>query len=597
MSAGGPEAGRVVLAGGPAVAPARRPAREHGSSAPARVWRDYALPVTLTVLLILLTVVPVAAVLLGSVRPSGMPTMPGWTLSHYVEIWSSPFTYRLIGNTFVFALGSTLVAISIAGVLAWLAERTDCWGRDFFSAALLIPMATPPLLLAVGWVLLASPRIGALPAIWDWATGTSGGFFDIYSMGGMIFIQGLVAVPTSFYLLAPVMRNMDPSFEEAAFMSGASFWQTLRRVSLPFLLPALTSLVTLLMIVGMLTFDVPAIIGMPGQVHVMSSEIFNLMNPAGRLPEYGKSAALNSSLFLLLAGALVVYYRATRQKDRFATIGGKGYRATRFKLGRWRPVAFGFVVLYFTLAVLLPFLALLWVALLPYFSGFRWDIVHQLSPATFVDVLSRPRVWRSAMNAMLVAVSSSIGITILALLVAWTAVRSRLRWVGILDALSMLPIAVPHLMMGVALIFIFFTARFIPIYGTVWIVALGHLIVFLPIASRMMQAAVMQIHRELEEAAATSGATSPQTLRRIVLPLVRPAVVGLFIWMLVHSLREFSVSVMLLSGNNEVLSTVIYSFWESGEPASAAVIAIGMMIVLSGLVAIGNFRGLRTAHS
>lgn len=576
------------------LVPVGKIVREPGSSGMARILREYALPVTLLIVLVLLALLPVAAVLLGSVRPTGMPTTPGWTLSHYLEIWTSPFTYRLIANTFVFAVGSTVVAIVIAGILAWLAERTDCWGRNFFSAALLIPMATPPLLLAVGWVLLASPRIGALPALWDWATGTSGGFFNIYSMGGMIFIQGLVAVPTSFYLLAPVMRNMDPSFEEAAFMSGASFWQALRRVSLPFLFPAVTSLITLLMIVGMLTFDVPAIIGMPGQVHVMSSEIFNLMNPAGRLPEYGKSAALNSSLFLLLAGALVIYYRTTRQKDRFATIGGKGYRATRFKLGRWRPVALGFVIFYFTLAVLLPFVALLWVALQPYFAGFRSDIIHQLSPATFVDVLSRPRVWRSAVNALLVAASSSVGITILALLVAWTVVRSRLRWVGILDTLSMLPIAVPHLMMGVALIFIFFTARFIPIYGTVWIVALGHLIVFLPIASRMMQAAVMQIHRELEEAAATSGATSVQTMRRVVLPLVRPAIVGLFIWMLVHSLREFSVSVMLLSGNNEVLSTVIYSFWESGEPASAAVIAIAMMVVLSGLVAIGNFRGLRT---
>jgi len=545
--------------------------------------RGVLLPGLLALVLTLLTIVPVVTVVVASFRPQGLPLSDGWTLSHYVEIWSSPYTYRLVGSTLVFAAGSTAFAIVLALALAWLIERTDLPAGRFFRAMIVMPMATPPLLLAIGWVLIMSPSIGLVPTAFKAVFGVGLGI-DFYSLGGMIFVQGLAYVPTAFLILAPMVRNMDPTFEEAATVAGASTFQTIRRVSLPFLKPSLLSIATLLMIVGMLTFDVPAIVGLPGNVWVMSSEIFNLMNPTAGLPGYGESAALNSSLFVLLVVGLFAYTKGTRNAERFAAIGGKNYKASRFHLGRWRGAAVGFVGGYFVLAVVLPLAALFWTSLVPYFSGFNSALVDKLSFAAYGDAFGSARVIDSIVNSLVVALTSSVGLTLLALLLAWTIVRSRIRWAWLLDVLGMIPISVPHLMMGVALIFIFFSLRQIPLYGTVWIIALGHMIVYLPIASRMMQAGIMQINRELEEAAVVAGASLWQNLLRGVMPLLKPALFAFLIWMIVHSLREFSVAVMLRSGRNEVLSTILYSFWETGEPSQAAAIAIALSLFLGLLV-------------
>jgi iron(III) transport system permease protein len=577
-------AANVALAGRGAVA-AMLPSAKPRAWSGAGHGRAHLLPALLAVLLFVLTVVPVVTIVVASFRPSGLPLSDGWTIAHFLNVWSAGHTYRLLANTLIFAAGSTAFGIVLAGALAWLIERTDLPGADLFRAGILMPMATPPLLLAIGWVLLMSPSIGFIPALLKPLFGDGVKAFSIYNLAGMSFVQGLAYVPTSFLILAPAMRNMDPTFEEAAQMSGAGLGATLRRVSFPFLVPPLLSVATLLMIVGMLTFDVPAVIGMRGNVMVMSSEIFNLMNPANGLPAYGEIAALNSSLFVLLAVGLFVYYRATQESERFATISGKGYRATRFRLGRWRGVAAGFVAFYFALAVVLPFLALLWTSCVPYFAGFQWQLLDKLTLKAFDALLHEPRILDGALNSAAIAVTAAILTTLLALFVAWTIVRVRIRWVRLLDVMSMIPISVPFLMMGVALVFIFFGLRAIPIYGTIWIIALGHLIVFLPLASRMMQAGVLQIHRELEEAAAVAGASLLQNMRRVVVPLLKPTIIALLIWLIVHSLREFSVAIMLVSRDNEVLSTILYSLWDQGQAGRAAAIAVLLMLLLGALVA------------
>jgi iron(III) transport system permease protein len=562
------------------------PRRRHGLSRliPART----ATFVGLAVLLVFLTLVPLATVIVGSFRPLGLPLSPGWTLEHYVKIWSDPYTYVLVRNTIVFATGSTGVAIAIALALSLLIERTDLPGRNLFAAAILMPMVTPPLLLAIGWVLILSPRIGIIPIALQGLTGQPVSWLDIYTLPGMIYVQGLAMVPTAVLMLSPVIRNMDQSYEEAAIVSGARVWQTMLRVSLPFLLPTILSIATILMIVGMLAFDVPAVIGMPGNVMVMSAEIYRFMNPPLGVPEYGLSAALNSSLFVVLLIGLVLYLRTTRRADRFATISGKGYKAARFPLGRWRWPAFAFVAGYFVMAVVLPLLALIWASLIPYFTGFDTSLFGKLSFASYAGIFTSERLWVATANALVIAITAAVGVTLLALAISWVILRSQVRFARVLDGLSMIPIGIPHLMMGVALIFLFFSLRIIPIYGTIWLIALGHLIAYLPVASRMMQAGMLQIGREREEAALTSGASVWQNIVRVVTPLLKPSIIALMIWMIVHSLREFSISVMLQSGKNEVLSTILFSFWETGKADSAAAVAVVLMICLGLLVGLST---------
>ena len=536
----------------------------------------------LAALLFVLTIVPLIIVLLSSLRPAGLPLSDGWTLDHYRAVWYSPYTYGLVLNTLIFAAGSTIFAIVVAIGLSWLLERTDLPGRNLFRDAILMPMVTPPLLLAIGWALILSPRIGIVPIGLKPLIGPFASWIDIYSMSGMIFVQGLAYVPTAILIFSPIVRNLDPTYEEAALVARANALQTMLRVSLPFLLPAMLSTATVLMIVGMLSFDVPAVLGMPGNVIVMSAEIYRLMTPPIGAPEYGPSAALNSSLFVLLMIGLVLYLKLTRRADRFATISGKGYKATRFQLRRWRPFAVAAVALYFLLAVVLPFIAVLWASFVPYFSGFDAALLSRLSLSAYADVIGSERFWNAAVNAVQVAAAAAVGATVLALLVSWVVLRSRLRFAWLLDAMAMIPVGIPHLMMGVALIFLFFSLKFIPLYGTIWLIAIGHLVVYLPVASRMMQAGMLQIGAELEEAALVARASMLDNIRRIVIPLLRPTLIAVLTWVLVHSLREFSVSVMLQSGRNEVLSTILYSFWENGKPERAAAIAVMLMMCLCG---------------
>jgi iron(III) transport system permease protein len=538
------------------------------------------------VLLGLLTLVPLTVLLVGSFRPDGLPSTPGWTLDHYIEVWGSAYDWRLVANTLVFAGASTFLAIVLATALSWLLERTDLPARNLFRAMILMPMATPPLLLAIGWALVLAPRIGIVSVAVRPLIGPIDNWFDIYSMPGVIFVQTLAYVPTSVLMLSPAIRALDPALEEAALVAGAERWQVLWRIGLPVLRPALLSVMTILLIVGMLAFDVPAVIGIPGHVDLMSIEIFRLMTPPSGFPDYGAAAAMNSILFVLLIGGLVLYRRTIRVAARFATISGKGYKPAQVRLGRWRGAAVAFVGLYFLLAVLLPFVALLWASLIPYFAGFSLAMLQRASFAAYADLFASARLREAGTNAVLISLAVAGGLLMLSLATAWIVLRSKLRRAWMLDVLAMIPLGVPPLMIGVALVFVAFSLRFFPLYGTIWLIAVGHVIAFLPVSSRMMQSGLLQISSELEEAAAAAGASLLRTVRQIILPLLVPTIIAMMIWILVHSVREFSIAVILQSGHNSVLSTVLFNYWETGSPEHAAALAVLLMLLLLALVGI-----------
>ncbi len=552
------------------------------------------LALTVGGVLLLLTVVPLAVLLVGSLRPDGLPSTPGWTIEHYVTVWGSAYDWRLVANTLVFAAASSCCAIVIAAALSWLIERTDLPARNLFRALILMPMATPPLLLAISWALLLAPRIGIIAVGLRPVIGPIERWFDIYSLAGTVFVQALAYVPTSVLMLSPAMRALDPALEEAALVARANRWQMLWRVGLPLLRPALLSNATILLIVGMLAFDVPAVIGIPGHVDLMSIEIFRLMTPPSGFPDYGAAAALNSVLLALLTAGLVLYRRTIRSAERFVTVSGKAYRPAPARLGRGRGVAVGFVTLYFLLAVVLPLLALLWASVIPYFSGFSMAMLQRASFAAYGDLLTSERLRTAGANAGLVAVSATVALLVLGLATAWLVLRGRLKRAWVLDTLAMLPMGVPPLMIGVALIFAAFTVRVLPLYGTIWLIAIGHVIAFLPVASRMMQSGLLQIGRELEESASVAGASLWQSFARIILPLLMPSVVAAGIWILVHSVREFSIAIMLQSGRNSVLSTILFSYWETGSPDHAAALAVLLMVLLLALVGAMSLLARRT---
>jgi iron(III) transport system permease protein len=556
--------------------------RQGGGAWVARAWPSLLLGSAL----VYLVAVPIVFLVLASLRPSGFPFDAGWTLANYAAVYGDPRFPRLLADTLVFALGSVAIALTLGATLAFLVERSDLPGAGLVRALVILPMATPPLLMAIGWAMLLSPRAGALNiAAREWF-GAADPWFNAYSLGAMIFVQGLALSSTAFLILAPAFRNMDPALEEAALASGASGAMLARRVLIPLLRPAVLAAGVFLLIVGFVVFEVPGTLGLPARIFVLSSQLFYLASEApGGMPLYGQVGALATFFLVMLLALGLLYRRLTRHAARYRVVTGKGFRPRRLALGRWRYAALGFVALFFLLAVVLPMGILLWMSLMPYQTPPSWRALALITLENHRDFLDSPRVFEAAANTMIAAAVSATVVAALATLISWTTVRLRAPGSAFLDALAFLPVAIPGVMMGVALIYVYLTLDpIIAIYGTVWILVVAYSTDYLSFGTRAAGGVMVQLHPELEEAARTSGASGGMVLRRITLPLLFPAIAAIWIWVLAHAMRELSTALMLQGRDNQVITVLLWDWWNGGEPTRAA--AVGVWLVAALLLAL-----------
>lgn len=545
-----------------------------------RSWRGAGLNFALLALLAYLVAVPLALLVVASFKPTGLPLDPGWSLEQYRLVYGDGQFYRLLADTLVFALGCTVGALCLGGTLAWLVERTDLPWRLAARVTILLPMALPPFLLAMGWALLASPRTGALNDLLKALPGVDAAPLDIYTMGGMIFVESLALVPSVYLILSGAFRNMDPALEEAALASGARWPQMIRRIFVPILAPALLAAAAYLLIVGFLVFDVPGTLGMPVGIFVVSSRLVYLAtDQSGGTAAYGQIAAIGVTFLVLLLTLAWGYRRMTAQASRFVTVTGKGFRPRQLRLGRWKPLALALVGAYFLLAVVAPIGLLAWTSLTPYLAPVSAEMLGQLTLSQHRHVLTDARIGRAAWHSVSVAVLSATLVTALALLVSWAVLRSRAPGRSAIDSLAFLPLAIPGTMIGMALVYVYLTLSFVPVYGTVWILVIAYVTVYLSFTSRVTGATLIQLHPELEEAARTCGARSPYAVRRIVLPLMLPALAGAWIWVVAHVMRELSTALLLQGEDNTTAAVQLWSYWSGGEPGKAA--AMGVWLVLA----------------
>jgi iron(III) transport system permease protein len=529
-----------------------------------------------------LVLVPLALVILSSFRPGGFPLDPGFTLGNYVTAFGDPGFPALLRTTVFFALGSSAVALLLGVGLAWLVERSDLPGREALRGLVLLPMATPPILLAIAWAMLLSPRNGVLNQVLMSIFALGKAPFDIYSLPGMVFVQGIALVPTAYLFLAPAFGNMDPSLEEAAVSSGAGTATVIGRIILPILWPAILSAAIFLLIVSLLVFDVPGALGIPARIFVLSSQIYYLITSSpGGIPLYGQVSAL-AMLFLGVLLALgLAYYRLTHHGQRYRTLTGKGFRPRIFPLGRGMPFAIAGLALYFLLAVVAPLLILLWMSLMPYQTGISWAAFKLLTLDNHHDFLMNARVLTATRNSIVIAVVAATVVSMVSLLLSWLTVRLRVPGWRALDILAFIPIAIPGVMIGVALVYVYIAAgAVLPIYGTIWIIALAYITQYLPFGARVTGGVMMQLHPELEEAGSTSGAGKVRVFRRITLPLVWPAIAAVWIWVLAHAMRELSSALLLQGRNNRVIPTLLWDYWSGGEPNRTAAGGLWLTVVL-----------------
>lgn len=536
-----------------------------------------------------LTLVPLALLVYGSFidEPGRLPIeASALSLQNYVQVVTDPATYRLLANTAVFTIGATALGIGLAVAFAWLVERTDIWGRNLLLVGIVIPMAIPNMIYSSAWILLLNPQNGWIndllrQAGLGWLT------FNIYSLAGMILVQGLSLASHAYLLVAAPFKMLDPTWEEQSAIAGKGVAATLWRVTLPSLKPALLAAIIFFTVVNMETFDVPGTIGIPAQVNVFSTMIYAATQPEySGLPDYGLASTLSIVLLLAAACLIWVYQRQTRHAKQFVTVTGKGFRPRRISLGRYRLPLTAIAFAVVAAISLLPVLMLIWRSLMPFYMAPSPKALGLVSLKAYVDLFAGYDLGQVLRNTALMSIIAGIATTLLAALVAWLVLRAPVPagWRSMLNRLAFLPMAIPSIVIGLSFIFVYLTLP-IPIYGTIWIIAIAMVTKYIAFSSGMMMAAQMQISPELEEASRLAGAGWGRTYRRITFPLLTAALVNCFLWVVIHVVRELAVAVMLYSSRSEVLSTKVWSLWLGGWVAQAS--ALGVLTILALVLLLG----------
>jgi iron(III) transport system permease protein len=522
-----------------------------------------------------------------------------YTLANYRELLTDPFVLQVIKNTLVFAVSSTLVALVIGLPIAWLAERTTLSGKTLVYTIMTLGLLIPGIYTAMGWTLIAHPRIGILNRWLVDLFALESGPINIATPIGMGFVQGLSLASLAFILTAQMFRAMNPSLEEAAKVHGMGFGGIFRRITLPLAMPGILAAVIYIVTIGLATFDIPAILGLGNRVYMLSTFIYLKVHPQGSgLPEYGITGAVGVFM-IVIAGLLTLWYgQVLRQGHRFEVVTGKGYRPALLDLGGWSVAGWAFIALYAFMSKLLPLLMIAYAALTPYFAPPSWEMMGRLSLVHFLQ-MDWELVLRGMKNTITLVMVVPLLVVVFAFCISWLVVRSRQRARYILEFGAFLPHALPEVILaiGALLLALFVLGDVVPLYGSVWLIALVYVVARLAFATRAMNGSLLQVHKELEEAAFVAGLSNFRTAWRILLPLVRPAVMSVWIWTALLVYRELTVSVFLTVQDNITLPAVIWSYWYAGGINKASAVTLLMTLVLTPLILVFWWFGRRSQVS
>jgi iron(III) transport system permease protein len=524
-----------------------------------------------------LALTPLTMLLYGSFQKDFLVGERQWTFTHYIEAYSDPEFYSLLLNSIVYALGVSLFTFLIGTALAWVTERTNTPGRKTFALLAVATYIIPGVLLTISWILLLSPRIGLLNNILISLFALPESPLTIYSYWGMIWVASIHLYPLNFLMMSAAFRSMDCSLEEAAWAAGANNFTCLRQITLKILRPALLSTVLILFIRGIESFEVPALIGIPARIFVFTTKIYEAAS--GFPPALGLAGANASILLLISVVGVFLYQNMTAQTESFTTITGKGFRPRIIDLGKWKYLCSAACVLFFIITLVLPVLALLATSFSRHMVALNPEALKNFSLDEYRFVFRYPIIVRAFRNSLILAFSSATIVMLLTSIIAWITVRTKIPGKWLLDAVTFIPIAIPGVIMGVSMIFVYLTLP-IPIYGTLWIILVAYVTLYLPYGVRVASATMVQIHKELEEASTASGASWAQTFFRVVLPLLLPGFLSGWVYVAIISLRELSASIFLVGQGTEVLSTVVFALWDSGSISSVAALGVLMTLFL-----------------
>lgn len=531
-----------------------------------------------------LIIYPVSFLMFGSFW-SGNPGGDGHlTLDNYRYVFSDPKTFELLINSLAYAMGSALLGVSIASVLALITTRTNAPLRQYFVFIPILPIILPGMVDNLAWIYLFSPNSGLVNTWWRNITGFAEPLFNIYSLPGMIWVMGISLVPLAYLVISAAFRTMDPSLEETARIAGSSLFTIFRRITIPLMFPAILSVYLLTFILAFESFETPAMIGLPAGIDVFMSQIYQSVVWA-LPPSYGLGTAYASIILIITLTAVYLYRKSISRGEKFQVITGKGYQPGILDLGKWRYLGTAILGLYVFVHIVVVFGTVLLLSFQPYWNPN--DLFGNMTLKNYEVVLGQRRIVSSLINSGIVSIVSATIVVLIAAVLTYISRRRKIRGAGLLEGFGTLPLAFPGFILGLGLLWTFLTVP-IGVYGTVFVLMLAFLVKYMPHGIRFSTGALVQIHNSLEESSAITGAEWTYTVRRIILPLLRPALLSAWVYVFVLTFRELSSIIFLVTPNNQVIAAILWDLFVNGSVELLAATSMILTLFLWLVVILGT---------
>jgi iron(III) transport system permease protein len=532
---------------------------------------------------------PLVLILINSFNTATIAEPPVYGLKAWRDAFSEPGIWRSLWNSVKIGIVLQIVALPLGIFLSWLISRTNILFANAFEFGFWISFFLPPLATTFGWMLLLDPSTGLINSWLRQLTGLSVLNFDIYSFSGIIWVH-LVShgISTKVMLLTPAFRRMDASMEEASRMSGAGPLTTLVRITVPAMTPVIIVVFLLSVIRIFSSFEIELLLGVPWSFYVYSTKIVDL---ARQEPPLVNQAAALGSVILLFLAAFIPLQRRLISRRQFTTVTGQ-FKPKIIDLGPWRYPATALVALVIFLLDVVPVLSVLGGSFMTRFGFFNlpktWTLEY------WKMALSDPRILQGLQNTLIVAVSAALVGVLFFSLIGYVLVRTKLPGRGILDSICWLPSAIPGVLAGLGLLWMFLgTPFFRPFYGTIVLLVIASVLGGVTLATQILKANFVQLGKELEEASRMSGAGFWKTYFKVVLPLMAQTMVMVGVLKFMFASHHTSSIILLATSETRTLSLLALDQVAAGYREVASITVILIMALTLGVAIIARSLGLK----
>lgn len=547
----------------------------------------------LTIVVAVLFVYPTVMVIVGGFRTSS-PGLPGeWSLQGFVDAYFDPATWKLLWNSTAYSLSNTAISLALAVFFAWVVTQTNTPGRRYVTPLMVALIALPFLFFGVTWAMLGNSRVGMLNQLIRLVFPVEEGPINIRSWAGIIGVSTLKITAINYMLLLGVFRSLDPSLREASLLAGASPRRTFFRIELPILAPIILGVALMGFVRGLESFDIPLLLGSPAGIEVFSTAIYGYLTNSFP-PAYAQASALAVLVMVIMLVLVLLMWRFLNNRD-FTTIGGKGQRHQLVDLKAWKYVCSGVIVLYGLIALALPLVQLVLGSLQPQFGVMSGGLTF----SHYQAVLGMPGVVAALRNTAFIVVVGGLLAVALAVLVAYLVQRMRSKFRWFLEGATWLPWGLPGVVLALGMLWAYLSVPVLArLFATIWIVLLALIVVATPIAVRLANAAISQVHRELEDAARIHGASRLRAVVGILCRIILPSLLAGWLVVGVIMAGDLAIPVMLSGPKSQTVPVVVLQLVDSGKSSEAAAVfclMLGAMTVVAVVIAALRHIGRRVS--